>query len=405
MSRLNIGMILDNEFNGDLRVENEAKALQKAGYNVFVLCYNHGTRNKIDDFEGVKIIRISMSKTVKNKLKFINNTVFDIYSIFWKYKIKSFVKEYDINILHAHDLFMARSVILANRKLQLKTVLDLHENYPATLASYSWSKSFLGKLLVSPERWKKLEAKYLPKFTAIILLSEQFQKVIVDKYPQLQGKIYLYPNYPNVEHLLSFDVDEKIFDKKEKFVLFYFGGIAVRRGIFTLLDALKILVKKNKSYQVLLIGPVDKADRTRLNSYLHDPVIKENIIQYDWKDIKYLPSYINASDICVSPIIKNEQHESGIANKVFQYMLFKKPLIVSNCTPQQKVAEDEKCGLVFSSEDSNDLADKIEILYQNPELRKEMGINGNRAVLEKYNFIEAGKNLVNMYRSLENEVN
>ena len=35
--------------------------------------------------------------------------------------------------------------------------------------------------------------------------------------------------------------------------------------------------------------------------------------------------------------IKNEQHESGVANKIFQYMWAGKPLIVSNCLPQQRM--------------------------------------------------------------------
>ena len=39
---MRIGMILDNEFTGDLRVENEVISLQKAGNKVFVLCLNFG---------------------------------------------------------------------------------------------------------------------------------------------------------------------------------------------------------------------------------------------------------------------------------------------------------------------------------------------------------------------------
>ena len=35
---MKIGMLLDNEFTGDLRVENEATSLVKAGHEVFILC-------------------------------------------------------------------------------------------------------------------------------------------------------------------------------------------------------------------------------------------------------------------------------------------------------------------------------------------------------------------------------
>ncbi len=401
MNKLKIGVIVDNEFVNDVRVVNEVNTLVETGYKVFVLCFNHGNYNSEEYFNKAKVVRISISKNLKNKLKFINNTVFDIYSILWSIKIKQFAIKNKLDVLHTHDLFMARSVILANKTLKLKTVLDLHENYPATLASYSWTKTFLGKLFVSPKRWEKLETKFLPKFTSIILLSKQFREKLSGRYPELIEKFYIYPNYPNVEQLSKYEVDKNIINKKNDFIIFYFGGIAVRRGIFTLLDALKILVKKNNSYKVLLIGPVDKTDKTKLKTYINSPDIKNNIIHYAWKDIKYLPSYINISDVCVSPLIKNDQHESGIANKVFQYMLFKKPLIVSNCKPQQEVVEEEKCGLVFNSENKNDLVKKIEHLYNNPDLSKEMGENGRKAVLEKYNLKISKQNLIEMYKEIK----
>jgi len=400
---MNIGMILDNEFTGDNRVENEVIALQNAGYKVFVLCLNYGSKPSKENFNGAEIIRISLSKKIKDKLRFLNNTAFDIYSIYWSKKISDFVKTYKIDILHAHDLYMARSVILANKKFNLPSVLDLHENYPATLVSYSWSKTFLGKLLVSQKRWMEKEKNFLPKFSRIVLLSEEFKKELSEKYPVLQERFYVYQNYPNVKKLLAFPIEKNILKKENAFIVFYFGAIAKRRGIFTLLDSLKILLPEFNNIKVLLIGPVDNADKSELNSYLTNEELKDHIIQYDWKDIKYLPSYINVSDVCVSPLIKNAQHESGIANKVFQYMLFEKPLIVSNCLPQQKVVENENCGLVFQSDNAKDLAEKIITLYKDELLRKQMGINGRKAVLEKYNLETAGKNLVKMYKGIEKE--
>ena len=398
---MNIGMILDNEFTGDNRVENEVSALQNAGYQVYVLCLNYGKKPAVEVFNGAKIIRIPLSKKIKDKLRFLNNTVFDIYSSFWTKKIITFAKANKIDVLHAHDLYMAKSVIAANKKLNLKTVLDLHENYPATLVSYSWSKTLPGKLLVSQKSWERKEAKYLPKFNKIILLSEEFKKELTIKYPQLKNKFHIYQNYPDVKKLLSFPINKNIIQKENDFIVFYFGAIAERRGIFTLLESLKILVRKYQNIKILLIGPVDNADKQKLNTYLTDTALQKNIIQYNWKDIKYLPSYIYISDVCVSPLIKNAQHESGIANKVFQYMLFEKPLIVSNCLPQQIVVEKEKCGLVFNSGNANDLAEKIEILYNNKEQRTAMGKNGRKAVVEKYNVEISGENLVKMYNELE----
>jgi glycosyltransferase involved in cell wall biosynthesis len=78
-------------------------------------------------------------------------------------------------------------------------------------------------------------------------------------------------------------------------------------------------------------------------------------------------------------------------------MLFERPLIVSDCKPQAKIVAEAQCGLVFKSEDAEDLAQKINMLYQNQELSIEMGENGKKAVEMKYNTQNYGKNLVNLY--------
>ncbi len=173
---MKIGMILDHEFYGDLRVQNEVLALLRGGYNVFVLCLNHSSYEKISSFNGATIIRLTLPKFFKNKLKFIGNSILDLYSLWWAYQISKFVREFEIGLLHAHDLYMARPVILANKKFNLPTILDLHENYPMAVKSYSWANSVLGKIFVSHKRWQKREKKYLSHFDKIIVLSNDFKK-------------------------------------------------------------------------------------------------------------------------------------------------------------------------------------------------------------------------------------
>jgi glycosyltransferase involved in cell wall biosynthesis len=80
-------------------------------------------------------------------------------------------------------------------------------------------------------------------------------------------------------------------------------------------------------------------------------------------------------------------------------MLFAKPVVVSNCRPQAKIVEEEKCGLVFESENPEDLASKIALLAGDNHLRNRMGLNGQKAVLEKYNTEKMGRRLISLYQS------
>lgn len=395
---MRVGIIRDTLFTNEPRGLNVAVALQKNGFDVFVLCY--GKKNKIEDHNGITLVRFSLNKFLKNKLYPLVETV-PVYKILWAKKIVSFAKTYNVDALHIHDLYMMGSALIANKQLNLPIVLDFHENYVAAIRTYNWSNSAMGKLLVRPDNWAKLERKYMKHVDKSLVTCREFKEVLLEKYAFLKADdIIVYMNVPNLEEFSSFETDQNIFLKNDSFILFYFGVIGERRGIFTCIEALKILVKQYPNIKLLLIGPIDKAIQTRFKTCLENPQIGKNIIHIPWIDVQYLPSYTNSSDVCLSPLLKNNHHDTTIANKIFQYMLFERPLIVSDCKPQQQIIEEENCGLVHKADRPEDLAKKVLMLYENTELRKKMGANGKKAVLEKYNLAVANKNVLKMYQEL-----
>ncbi|MDZ7764216.1 MAG: hypothetical protein U5K00_07275 [Melioribacteraceae bacterium] len=113
MPNLKIGVIVDNEFTGDLRVENEVKILREADFDVTVLCLNFGSKPREEYFEGAKITRIKFPKFFQSKLRPFVNTPLDVYSLLWKRFISRFVIKNKIDVLHVHDLYMAIPVLKA----------------------------------------------------------------------------------------------------------------------------------------------------------------------------------------------------------------------------------------------------------------------------------------------------
>ncbi len=391
-------MILDNEYLVDARVPNEARYLAQHGHEIYVLCINFDNRPHLETVEGVNIVRFDMSRGRKNRLFGIVNT-FPLYNWIWAVEIKRFIINYKIETLHAHDLYMAKPVFLTNLQLRLPITLDLHENYPAAVKGYTWANTFPWKILVRPGRWKKKEHRYLSYADNIVVLSEAFRQTLCNEYPNLVTKKFaIYPNVPDVDWFLSLPVDRSISEHKTGFVLFYFGVIGIRRGMVSCFEALKQLIPNIPEIRLMLMGPVDKADQPLFNQYLNDPSIKEHIIYHPWKDVKELPSYIMASDICLAPFINSPQHDSGIANKVFQYMLFERPVLLSNSKPHQMLVDETHCGSIFKDTDVNDLTNTVLKMYHDPEMCRKMGLNGKKAVIEKYNLETAGKELDKLYR-------
>ncbi|MGC9374815.1 MAG: glycosyltransferase family 4 protein [Bacteroidales bacterium] len=394
---MRIGVIVDNEFNHDARVRNECKILAEAGHQVTVLCFNFGKYQTFEKIEQINVHRIKINHKLRNILFAFNNSI-ELYNLFWSAKIKKFIHKNNIQALHVHDLYMAKAAHYATKNTTINFTLDLHENYPAAVKGYQWMYQFPFTYLIKPKKWERLEKKYLGYPKNIIVLSESFRDDLQLKYPFLKEKAFVvYPNVPDLEAFKNYQIDQTIYPKNDDFILFYFGVISQRRGIFTVIEALKKIIKDIPSVKLLLIGPADKAEKEKFLKTIHHTNLKKHITWYPWKDISLLPSYIHCSDVCLSPIVKNDQHESGVANKVFQYMLFERPLVVSDCKPQAKIISEEQCGLVFKSGDTEDLAQKVITLYQNKEMRIKMGENGKKAVEKKYNTQNYVKNLVNLY--------
>ena len=84
-------------------------------------------------------------------------------------------------------------------------------------------------------------------------------------------------------------------------------------------------------------------------------------------------------------------------NKIFQFMILQKPVVVSNTGPMMRIVNDAECGLVFKERDPQSLAETI-IQLADDNLRQQLGENAKRAVEDRYNWKETVKALLNLYR-------
>lgn len=393
----NIGIIVDNDFNDDLRVRKEVEILKKDGHNIHVLCFGYD-KKKYSPIQGVNVCRIKIKKRTKNILFFLINRV-PLYELLWKNEIKKFVKENSIEVLHVHDLYMSKSAHLAIKSLkrEIPLILDLHENYPYAVQSYNWTKGGLRNFLANPKAWLKKESKYLSYASKLIVLSESFRQDLLQQYKFIdKNDIVSFPNVIDLRRFEQYKVDSKV-EKSNKVTLMYFGGVAERRGIFETLKVFENGLEKGLNIDLLIIGPLDKADKNRFLHEINKSKLKDSINYIPWIDLSELVTYMHISDIFLSPLIKNKQHESGVANKIFQYMYGAKPIIVSDCKPQKELVELFNCGLSYSTQ--KEYLDCVIQLVENKELRVKLGTNGFKKLYEKYDNREYEKILLRLYNN------
>jgi glycosyltransferase involved in cell wall biosynthesis len=392
---MKVGFVVDNDFINDGRVFKEVSILSSK-YEVKTLCLNLD-RNTVAKSKDVQ--SIYMGKWIKDKL-FALSSWLPFYNWIWARAIKKFIIEEGIQLLHVHDLYMAPPAIDAIKSSQksVKLVLDLHENFPATILTYNWTKGRIKNLITKPHNWAKKEKNILLQVDHIITLSNDFKDSLLERYTLLDArKIFVFPNVVDFSRFKKFKVD-KTKQRDDRVTFFYFGVVAERRGIFDTLEVFERILMNGQNILLRIIGPVDSADSNRFHNFIAKDSVRNNIEYVKWIPLEDLLTELNRVDVCLAPFHVNKQHNSGVANKIFQYMYAEKPLIVSNCTPQVKLINQAACGLVFKSQD--EYLECIVSMINEKDSRTRLGKNAKKYLHENYDGESHADELFKVYDSI-----
>ena len=394
---MRIGMILDAVFPPDPRVENEAISLIEAGHVVFLFCLHYGNQKQCEIINGIHVKRY-VSNKIEYKLSALAYTI-PLYTIFMKRKIINFIKINTIEALHIHDIRIAQAVFNANKKYNLPIVLDLHDNTPEVMKLYPHLQKFPGKYLISPKVWKTKEEEFIHKSDKVITVSPEFIDSLERRIPSSKNKLVLVPNTIRESFYTNYKIDKSIINRyKNKFVILYLGDTHLRRGLITAILCVEKLKDIIPNLKLVIVGK---------NST--DPILKKevevlklnNYVDFEgWQNINLFQTYILASQICISPLHRNLQHDVAYANKIFQYMSLGKPLLVSDAIAQRRLVEKNNTGLVHKEKDAQDFSEKVLTLYNNEELRNELGRNGKEFIENTFSWEQTSKKLLHLYDNL-----
>ncbi len=103
-------------------------------------------------------------------------------------------------------------------------------------------------------------------------------------------------------------------------------------------------------------------------------------------------SYINAMDICLLATFTE-----GISNSIMEYMALGKPVIATDGGGTKEIVADGNTGYLIQQSDPEQLAEKIEILLNDPDMRKRMGMKGKERVAEIFSIDQMTKKYLDLY--------
>jgi glycosyltransferase involved in cell wall biosynthesis len=412
--KIRVGMVLDQPFPPDARVEREATALVEAGYEVHLLCAIRPEDRLPDEaYRGIYIHRVNPDAVtievpfLGKQSRFLYRGVIKNYfhhfkniDTAWHTLIHRFVKAYDIQILHIHDLRLVDTGLNIALRYRLPLIADLHENYPA-LMQLMKGRDNPERGLKQRDRWEKIEENSVHRARRVITVADEAKERLMEKGVPAD-KILVLENTVDIDKFLAAPIDHNVIREfKPNFVLTYVGHLNdTHRGIQTVIEAMDLLKDEIPEMRFIAAGAYREPYRQMLDGMITEAGLQDRVHFTNWLDETQFATYIEASDICLCPHIVNDHTNATFPNKVYLYHLFKKPIIVSNAVPLQKYVGNTQGGLVFRSGDARMLADLIRTLYYRPDMRREMAYNGYQAVMEHYNWKRSARDLIALYDDL-----
>ena len=200
------------------------------------------------------------------------------------------------------------------------------------------------------------------------------------------GKCEVIPNGVDTELFRNYG------DTKEELGLegFIVGYVGVLREWVDLEPVFRALRDLNKEIKMVVVGKEGQfKENVELakNCGVSDRVTFTGMVPYS-----QVPKYISAMDICLIPFKRGAISENALPLKLFEYMACEKPVLSTDLPGVRAVAGDK----VMYVANHREYKEKIEFLFNDKELRGEMGKSGREFVVENYDWERIVKKLEEM---------
>lgn len=329
--------------------------LMESGVDVTVCLPHKGTEvyNQLSKINNLNIISIErdlgMIAAYNGGPSFFSRTFFSVLSIIpsCKRALKKVLEResYDLIILNSMTLSW---VCRLTSSLSLKSIVYIRETKPPFHPGFQLIRSYINRYA-----------------TGVVFISA-FDK----KRMRLECSCQLV--MPNSIHLSDFvvkDSKQQLLAKyalpNDSMILLYVGGDDKLKGYDILLKAIERLQGCN--IKIIVVGPV--RDENKKNNIIYLGKV------YDMSSIYQM------SDVLVFPSIKGHQ-----ARPAFEAGACYVPVIISDFPETSDEIIDGYNGLTFTPLDPENLAEKIMVLYSNPELRRKYGVNNYKETSENHNY-------------------
>ena len=175
--------------------------------------------------------------------------------------------------------------------------------------------------------------------------------------------------------------------KKDDFVMIYPAELSVRKNQVWLINTLKNSINKNNKIHILLPGK--DSLNGGLNALVNELGLNKNIHILGFR--KDIPELMKISNLSIST-----SKQEGLPVNIMEAMYTGLPIIATDCRGNSDLIDNGKSGFIIKQNDSKDLLDKINKIYNKEIDIKELSKN-SKEKSKKYLLENIMEKYINIY--------
>jgi glycosyltransferase involved in cell wall biosynthesis len=280
---------------------------------------------------------------------------------------------------HIHSPFLTGSATIA-------FFLSQYLKIPYTFTMHA-SNIYIDPLMLATK------LRYCKKAVTISKYNKDF---LLNKYgDHLDDKI----------HIIHCGVNVELFRPNQKRkaippIILAVGQLMERKGFTYLIDACGLLKKKNHRFRCLIVGGGgERGYRKFLLKHQRSIGVRDVVTLMGRQPQEKVRELLEDASIFVLPsIITDKGGREGIPVALMEAMAMELPVVSTRTVGIPELIEHKMEGLLVEQKNSEDLAQAIEILFLNEELRFEMGCAARRKIIREFNIADTPKQFAELFR-------
>ncbi|NHF61393.1 glycosyltransferase family 4 protein [Flavobacteriaceae bacterium TP-CH-4] len=234
--------------------------------------------------------------------------------------------------------------------------------------------------------------RYSFKNVQCILSSERLY-FDIKKYVSKEDVHYCFYGIPPTDYQQSVEKSSKEIDNIPK--LLFLSNLIIEKGPYILLDACRLLKTRNVDFECHIVGDWGDITEDELIANIKERELTKHVVVHGRQVGRRKNELLSNSDVFVLPTLNDC---SPLV--LLEAMQAELPVITTIEGGIPDVVQDGKTGFLVKKHDAIQLADKMEILIQNPELRVKMGKAGKTRFEQQFTLDKFESRMVEIFANV-----